>query len=190
MEIDTVTFDKSNTSDTVDKLAQSMNNLFNNAGMSQLVVAGGASTNSVGLTHALENDISTIWIFVERIESWFNYYIKYNISEGYKFSFHQISWYNRDSYIKNLKELFAFGAGQLDYIVCATGKTPYEVINDLRFNYEVLNINQWLITPQSAYTQSSSDSPGAPKKDEGELTDSGIATRDGDKNTGTNIDVE
>lgn len=185
MEIDTVKFDKSNTTDNVDKLAQSMNNLFNNAGMSQLVVAGGASTNSIGLNHAIENDLSTIWIFVERIETWMNFYIKRNISEGYKFSFHQISWYNRDSYISMMKDMATLGGNALDYFVCATGKTPYEVINDIRFNALVLNINQWLTPLQSSYTQSSSSTGGAPTKPEDELSEEGAATRSGDKNAGT-----
>ena len=191
MEIDTVTFDRSNNTDTVDKLAQSMNNLFNNAGMSQLVVAGGASTNSIGLNHAIENDLSTIWIFVERIETWMNFYIKYNISEGYKFSFHQISWYNRDSYITMLKEAATLGGNALDYFVCVSNKTPYEVINDLRFNAIVLNINQWLTPLQSSYTQSSSSNTGgAPTKKEDELSEEGLATRDGEKNKGTTSKVE
>lgn len=186
MEIDTVKFDKSNTTDNVDKLAQSMNNLFNNAGMSQLVVAGGASTNSIGLNHAIENDLSTIWIFVERIETWMNFYIKRNISEGYKFSFHQITWYNRDSYTTMMKEMATLGGNALDYFVCVTRKTPYEVINDLRFNAMVLNINQWLTPLQSTYTQSSeSTTGGAPTKSEDELSEEGVATRSGDKNAGT-----
>lgn len=185
MEIDTIKFDKSNTTDNVDKLAQSMNNLFNNAGMSQLVVAGGASTNSIGLNHAIENDLSTIWIFVERIETWMNFYIKRNISEGYKFSFHQISWYNRDSYISMMKDMATLGGNALDYFICVTRKTPYEVINDIRFNALVLNINQWLTPLQSSYTQSSSSTGGAPTKPEDELSEEGAATRSGDKNAGT-----
>lgn len=190
MEIDTVKFDKSNTSDNVDELAQSMNNLFNNAGMSQLVVAGGASTNSIGLTHAIENDLSTIWIFVERIESWMKYYIKHNISEGYIFSFHQITWYNRDSYTTMMKDMATLGGSALDYFVCVTCKTPYEVINDLRFNSMVLNINQWLTPLQSSYTQSSSDNSGAPTKGDDEISDEGLKTRDGNKNQGTTSKVE
>ena len=193
MEIDTVKFDKSNTTDTVDKLAQSMNNLFNNAGMSQLVVAGGASTNSIGLNHAIENDMSTIWIFVERIESWMNYYIKNNISEGYKFTYHQITWYNRDSYISMMKDMATLGGNALDYFVCVTNKTPYEVINDLRFNSLALNINQWLIPLASSYTQSGnvSDKGGAPKKSDDEITsEETIATRDGEKNEGTQSEVK
>ena len=190
MEIDTVKFDRSNNTDTVDKLAQSMNNLFNNAGISQLVVAGGASTNSIGLTHAIENDLSTIWIFVERIESWLNFYMKYNISEGYKLSFHQITWYNRDSYVTMKKDAATLGGDALDYFVCASCKTPYEVINDLRFNSIVLNINQWLTPLQSSYTQSSSGEGGAPTKDEDDLTESGAETRAGEKNKGTTSKVQ
>lgn len=184
MEIDTVEFTKSNNTDTVDKLAQSMNNLFNNAGMSQLVVAGGASTNSIGLSHAIENDMSTVWIFVEKIESWMNYYIKHNISEGYKFSFYQITWYNRDSYITMLKEAATLGGDPMAYFVCVYSMTPYEVINNMRFNSEVLNIHQWLKPLTSSYTQSS-DTGGAPTKNEDDLTEEGAATRSGDKNAET-----
>ncbi len=184
MEIDTVEFNKSNNTDNIDKLAQSMNNLFNNAGMSQLVVAGGASTNSVGLGHAIENDLSTIWIFVTRIESWMNYYIKNNISEGYKFRFHQISWYNRESYTNMMKDMATLGGNPIDYFVCVTGKTPYEVINDVKFNATVLNINQWLVPLTSSYTQSgkTANSTGAPKKKDDELTEEGVNTRDKNKN--------
>lgn len=194
MEIDTVKFDKSNSTENVDKLAQSMNNLFNNAGMSQLVVAGGASTNSVGLTHAIENDMSTVWIFVNRIESWMNYYIKNNISEGYIFKFHQISWYNRDTYISNMQGMATLGGNAIDYFVCATGKTPYEVLNDVRFNALALNINQWLVPLSSSYTKSKddgSDTGGAPTKSDGEITsEETIATRDGNKNENTTSKVE
>lgn len=193
MEIDTIELKKSNSSDNVDKLAMSMNNLFNNAGMSQLVVAGGASTNSIGLNHAIENDMSTIWIFVERIESWMNYYIKNNISEGYTFSFHQITWYNRDTYINALKEMATLGGYSLDYFVCVTGKTPYAVLNDLRFNAMVLNINQWLTPLQSSYTQSSNSKgqTGAPTKKESEITsEETIATRDKEKNKNTTSKVK
>lgn len=193
MEIDTVKFDKSNTTENVDKLAQSMNNLFNNAGMSQLVVAGGASTNSVGLNHAIENDMSTVWIFVNRLESWINYYIGQNISEGYKFRFHQITWYNRDSYISNMRDMATLGGNAIDYFVCVTGKTPYEVINDVRFNHTVLKLNQWLTPLASSFTQSTSSSNkgGAPTKTDDEITSTEtINTRDGNKNEGSDTSVQ
>lgn len=191
MDLDVLSFENSNTTRDTDELAKSINNLFNNAGVSQLVVAGGASTNSIGLTQALQNDLANIWVYVNRIESWLNYFIKMNISEGYRLKIHQIAWYNRDTYVSMIKELATFGGGAMDYIICVTGKTPYEVINDARFNAEALNINQWLIPLDSSYTQSSSTTSegGAPTKPDDQLSDEGLKTRDDNKNSGTSSEV-
>ena len=66
------------------------------------------------------------------------------------------------------------------------------LINDIRFNAMVLNINQWLTPLQSSYTQSgSSNTGGAPKKNDDEITsEETIATRDGEKNEGSTSQVE
>lgn len=190
MDLDVISFDKSNSTKDTDDLAQSINNLFNNAGVSQLVVAGGSSTNSIALSHAIQNDMANVWIYVNRIESWLNYFIKMNISEGYMLRIHHITWYNRDTYIGFLKEASTLGDNPLDYFVCATGKTPYEVINNVRFNATVLNMKQWLIPLSSTYTQSGDNEGGAPTKSEDEITsEETIATRDGNKNAGTTSQV-
>lgn len=192
MEVDSIEFSKSNSTDDTDKLAQSMNNLFNNAGISQLVVAGGSSTNSIGLTHAIQNDMSNVWTLVGRLQSWLNSWIKNNISDGYEFMFYNISWYNRDTFVSNMKDNFSFGGDKMGYLVCSTGKTPYIVLNDLRFNATVLNIDQWLIPPQTSYTQSganSDDKGGRPESSDDSISDSGLATRDGNKNDGTTAEV-
>lgn len=190
MDLDVISFDKSNTTKDTDDLAQSINNLFNNAGVSQLVVAGGSSSNSIALSHAIQNDMANVWIYVNRIESWLNYFIKMNISEGYMLRIHHITWYNRDTYIGFLKEAATLGDNPTDYIVCATGKTPYEVINNVRFNATVLNINQWLTPLSSTYTQSGNNEGGAPTKSEDEITsEETISTRDGNKNAGTSANV-
>lgn len=186
MDLDVISFENSNKTQDTDDLAKSVNNLFNNAGVSQIVVAGGSSTNSIGLNHAIQNDMANIWIYVNRIESWLNYFIKINISEGYLLRIHHITWYNRDTYIGFLKEAATLGDNPIDYFVCVTGKTPYEVINNVRFNATALNINQWLIPLSSSYTQSSDSSGGAPTKSDDEITsEETINTRDGNKNAGT-----
>lgn len=190
MDLDVVSFDKSNSTKDTDDLAQSINNLFNNAGVSQLVVAGGSSSNSIALSHAIQNDMANVWIYVNRIESWLNYFIKMNISEGYLLRIHHITWYNRDTYIGFLKEAATLGDNPVDYFVCSTGKTPYEVINNVRFNATVLNVNQWLIPLSSTYTQSGDGESGAPTKSEDEITsEETVATRDGNKNAGTSANV-
>ena len=54
MDLEMITFPKSNTTGANNELAQSVQNIFANAGASQLVISGGSSTNSVGLKHAIK----------------------------------------------------------------------------------------------------------------------------------------
>lgn len=181
MELDVIDFNKSNTTDDTDTLANSINNLFNNAGVSQLVVAGGSSSNSVGLKHALQNDMSNIWVYVNRIESWLNYYIKMNISEGYRLKIHHITWYNREEYQTSMKEVATLGGSAMDYLT-SMGDTPYVSLQKLNFE-NAIGVKDLMIPLTSTYTQSSKG--GAPTKNEDDLSSEGISTRDGNKN-GTN----
>jgi hypothetical protein len=47
---------------------------------------------------------------------------------------------------------------------------------------DILNLSERLKPFNTSYTQSGSDTGGAPEKDDSDLTDEGLATRDGDKN--------
>lgn len=185
MDIEKIEFPRSNTTSSNDELAQSVSNIFTNAGASQLVVSGGSSTNSVGLKHALQNDMSTCWVFVEKMNSWYNHYIKNCISDGYYFRFHEITWYNRDEYISSMKDAATLGGSALDYLTSIMGN-PYDAYCKLTFE-NAIGIKNIMIPLSSSYTQSSSssDSGGAPQKSEDDLSESGVATRDGDKNSGT-----
>lgn len=182
MEIDTITFPKSNSTEANNELAQSVQNIFANAGASQLVISGGSSTNSVGLKHAIQNDMSTCWILVNKIESWYNNYIKKTISDDYLFKIHQMTWYNRDEYQSMMKDAATLGGSALDYLTSLMGN-PYEAYCKLTFE-NAIGIKNLMIPLQSSYTQSNKESGGQTKNDD-DLSDSGIATRDGEKNSGT-----
>lgn len=182
MEIDTIDFNKSNSTEDTDALSKSMQNFFNNAGVSQLVVAGGSSTNSVGLKHALANDLSNIWVWVNRIESWLNYYIKSNISEGYKIKIHEISWYNKEEYQNLMKESACLGASAMAYLT-SLGNTPYIALQQLHFE-NAIGLKSLMIPLNSSFTQSGSNN-GRPTKDDGDLSEDGLATRDNGKNEET-----
>lgn len=181
-DMDVITFDKSNTSEDTDALATSIQNLFNNAGISQIVVAGGNSTNSVGLKHALQNDMANIWLYVNREESWLNYYIKENISDGYILQIHPQTWFNRDEYISERKDLLSFGGSLMSYLT-ACGDTPYAAWQKLNFEKN-LGVKSLLEVPQTSYTLSgnSGSDNGAPTKDDDDLSEEGQKTRDSNKN--------
>lgn len=179
MDLEMITFPKSNTTEANNELAQSVQNIFANAGASQLVISGGSSTNSVGLKHAIQNDMSTCWILVNKIESWYNHYIKNVLSDGYSFKIHKITWYNQEEYQSAMKDAVTLGGSALDYLTSLMGN-PYEAYCKLTFE-NTIGIKNLMIPLQSSYTQASNVG-GAPTKNADDLSDSGIATRDGEKN--------
>ena len=186
MDIEVVSFENKNNAENTDELSKSIQNLFNNAGTSQLVVSGGSSTNSVGLKHSIANDISTGWILVDRIESWLNYYIKTNIANGYELSIHKITWYNQEEYQTMKKDVLAFGGSVMDYLT-ACGDTPYIAYQKLNFE-NMLGIKDLMKPLQTSYTTSSKENTkGRPPSDDEDLSDEGIKTRDGDKNGNENV---
>lgn len=183
MEIEKIEFPRSNTTDANDELARSVQNIFSNAGASQLVISGGSSTNSVGLKHAIQNDMSTCWTLVEKIESWYNHYLKNVISDGYVFKIHKITWYNQDEYQNMMKDAATLGGSALDYLT-SLGNTPYEAYCKLTFE-NAIGIKNLMIPLQSSFTQSNKNDGKNHMKPDDELSDNGISTRDGEKNSGT-----
>lgn len=179
MDIDTVSFENSNSSKDTDTLGKSIQNLFNNAGASQLVVAGGASSSSVGLNHAIQNDEATCWIWVDRYSSWLNFFIANNISEGYRLQIHRQTWYNEEDFTSRKKDVASLGGPALDYLT-SNGDTPYSALQKIHFE-DALGIKDMMKPLSSSYTQSAtSDKGGAPKKKDSEISDSGIEDRDQD----------
>lgn len=184
-DIDVINFDNSNRTTDTDELAKSMNNLFNNAGMSQLVVAGGSSSNSVALKFSIMNDLANIFVYVDRIQSWLNYYIKMNISEGYKIKIHKITWYNQEDYQSSMKDILSFGGSMMDYLT-SCGQTPYQALQQLNFE-NALNLKSLMIPLQTSYTANGSTSNIGGRPTEDEVTEEGQKTRDGNKNGNTNV---
>lgn len=183
-DLDVITFDKSNSGEDTNKLAESMSNLFSNLGISKLVVCGGDSTNSVGLKHSIQNDEAFALRFVDKLENWMNSYIRQNYSEEFIVRFHRFTYFSQDEYVNRMQTAATLGLPVATDYATAIGQTPYEMMCST-FMENALGIKNGLWVPlQSSYTQSES-SAGAPQKDEDELTDEGIKTRDGGKNETT-----
>lgn len=186
-DLEVVHFDQANSSEDTDKLSQSMKNLFSNLGISELVVSSGNSTNSVGLSHSIQNDESIAFKYLDRLKSWMNAYIKANYSEDFIFKFHRISYFSQGEYVTQLKESAALGLPVALDLATALGQTPYEMMCTTLMENS-LGIKDGLWKPlMTSYTQSadSSDKGGRPQSKDDELTDEGVATRDSGKNKTT-----
>ena len=86
MDITVEDFESSNKTADTDELAKAIGNLFNNAGFSQVVVTGGgANPSTLAIKYSQLNDQDTVWVWVNRLETWLSYYIDQNISKGFIF---------------------------------------------------------------------------------------------------------
>ena len=82
-----------------------------------------------------------------------------------------------------MKDAATLGGSALDYLTSLMGN-PYDAYCKLMFE-NTIGIKDLMIPLQSSFTQSNKKDSGGQTKSDDELSDSGIATRDGDKNAGT-----
>jgi len=176
MDITVENFESSNKTADTDELAKSIGNLFNNAGFSQVVVTGGgASPSTLAIKFSQYNDMDTVWVWVNRLETWFNYYIDQNISKGFIFEIFKITDYNKQDFISEKKEMATLGGSALDFTSAVDG-SPFRVMNKLRFE-NAIGIKDLMTPLSTSYTQSGNDEGGRPQTSDDELTDSGERTR-------------
>ena len=177
----TIDFEKSTSSNDTDEVNKSMNNLFSNAGVNKLIVSSGESSNANGIRYSIANDFGKISVYLRRIESWLNYWIKHNFIGDFHLQIFDQSQYNRDDFIQTKKEAATLGASKMDWL-CSMGDDPYVAYNKLRFETLALDVLKYMPVLESTYTQSSDSKGGAPEKSDDDLSEEGQATRDSGKN--------
>jgi len=173
-DVDKIMFKDSAVAGDTDALGQSLKNLFSNSGLTETIVSGGDSSSNMSIKLAQLCDQANVWVWVNRLESWLDFYIKENIAKGYIFEILRITWYNEDDYIQKYKDISTLGGPALDYLSVVEG-SPYKAINKIRFE-NAIGIKDIMIPLQSSYN-SSSNSPGRPTTDDDELSGSAERSR-------------
>ena len=181
-DVDVISFQNDNQVEDTNVYSEALSNLLKNIGLSEMLF-NPDKNSSVGLSASIKEDEIVFYRFLRKIESWLKRYIRLNISEDFLFHFHQVTYYSRSDYAKDLKEAATLGVlVKLDY-AAALGFSPLQVMQQSYFE-QALGLPDLWKPLASSYTASSSEA-GAPEKDESELTDEGIDTRDSGKNEGT-----
>lgn len=175
LEIDTVDFENSNNTADTNALTKSIQNLFANAGASQMVVSGGGNTSSIAIKYAQLNDQANTWVWVNRFQTWLNYFIRENIDKNYRLEIHRITWYNQDEYIAMQKDGATLGDSALYYLSAKNGD-PYLSLQQLRFE-NALGIKDLMVPLQTSYTLSGENERGRPTVPDDEISDSGDRSR-------------
>ena len=185
MDIDSVSFDKNATSDT-NAIADSYQNLMEQTGISQIFdssrLTGANSVKMSMLSDALmatKGIMQQIAAFVkERIQ------MEYPNSAAY-IKFIDTTTYTKDDRIAQVEK--AANAGlpvKLEYMILL-GYDPLEAMASDWIETKLgLATTRFIHPLVSSHVQSgSSDTGGAPEKDDGDLTDEGAETKDKEKNT-------
>lgn len=182
-EIEKIEFGNKNQVEDTNIYAQAVHNLFSSLGISEMIF-NGEKSGSVGLKHSITVDMTLPLELLKRIEANIQRYIHLNISEEWDFKFHQVSVFNKDEYLSQLKDQATLGLPvKMDYAT-ASGKTPYEVMNDT-YMESALGITSLWTPLSSSYTASGSPEGVKPTKKDDEISDETVKTRDAGKNEGT-----
>lgn len=180
-EIEKIDFSRSNVDDT-NIYSDAITNLMDSIGVSEAIF-NGKNSNSVGLKHSIAVDMTLPFEILKRIEANIQRYIKLNITEEFDFKFHQVSVFNKEEYLNQLKDEASLGLPcKLDYAT-AGGKSPLDVMNTTLMENALGLIDIW--QPLSSSYNTSDKQGGGQSKSDDQLSDSGLKTRDDAKNETT-----
>ena len=185
LENSEISFGKSTTADDTDILQRTYSNIFKQAGVAEHIVSTGSSTSNYTTQMAINNDASYAFLLVSRLESNYQYWIDKNIGDGYLFNILRQTHYNNKDYIEQIRVASTLGGSAL-YFLEAQGMTPYEAMNQLKFE-TAIGIKTMMEPLESSYNRTADANDkraGRPLSDSGDLSDSAERTR----NTGSNID--
>lgn len=184
MDVDSVSFDKNATSDT-NAIADSYQNLMEQTGISQIFDSS-RLTGSTSVTMSMLSDalMATKGIR-QQVEAFVNELIlrQYPNSLAY-IKFIDVVTYDKKDRISLVEKAASLGLPVKQEYMSLLGYDPLESIaSDWLETKLGLSTTRFVNPLVSSHTQSGgSETGGAPKKDNGDLTDSGSETKDKEKN--------
>ena len=184
MDIDSVSFDKNATSDT-NAIADSYQNLMEQTGISQIFDSSrltGAS--SVKMSMLADAMMATKGI-MKQVEAFVNERIQMEYPNSVAYlKFIDVTAYTKDDRIAQVQKAAEMGLPVKQELMTLLGYDAIESISSDWLETKLgLSTTRFIHPLVSSHIQSgTSDTGGAPEKDDGDLTDEGAETKDKEKN--------
>ena len=174
-------------SNTRNNVGDSVDEVYNSAGISKELFNGSSSGTAVTLS--IENDSGFIYNLYRQFERWTNRWIKirkYN-KHAFKFFFYllDITIFNRKDVIARYKDGIALGATVIDKYLASLDMTPSRTLGSYITHESIFDFRNHFIPLQSAYNSSiDSNNNGRPTAESKNdtLSESGEKTKDLDSN--------
>lgn len=174
-------------SNTRNNVGDSVDEIYNSAGISKELYNGGSSGTAV--TFSVENDSGFIYGLYRQFERWINRWIKirkYN-KAAYKFFFYlvDITIFNRKDVTTRYKDAIALGIPVIDKYISTLDLTPSRVLGSYITHEDIFDFRNHCIPLQTSYNSSVDSNevgrPTAESKNE-VLDEAGEKTKDLDSN--------
>lgn len=182
MKIEPIEFEK-HASDDTDEISEAMSNLWESAGVSQVLDAKRLTGSTAVKMSTIADALMAIKPVLPQIEAWVNRFLDYVVTDNQmRVEYIDITPFTKEDRIKIVKEAATLGLPVKLQYASLLGLSPLDVYSLCFLENDVLQLDQNFIPLVSTYTIPGKDSPGAPTKDDGDLSDEGANTRDGEKN--------
>ena len=184
LDLDTIEFKDNDASDS-NVLSKAYSNVIESNG--SIIMNSNKITNSTAFKLAMKVECEDAMAPTTQLNAWLKFYLKYNHNvETIAVEFSDISPYFMDDEIEKYTKLAGLGLpikSELSSMVNANPQKSFGM-DFLERQLLKLGIERWNNPLVSSAVQSGnpSDAGGAPKKEDGDLSDEGEATRDGNKN--------
>lgn len=180
-ELKDYSFEQSGTTAQIDAVARANENYFAEAGTTALL--HGATNDTSGVTKlAIKVDEAFAFGLMYQCERIVNRFLKL-LSGTVKFKIHflDVSVFNREDKIEQYRSSMNYGIGKLEF--CAVMDIrQHDILGENYIESEIIGINELFTPMKTASTQSSDEAQaGRPTLGDGDISDEGEETRDGDK---------
>lgn len=183
-DVDSVDF-SSNVKDE-DSVGDAENELWGEIGVSKLLFNSNDSS-SVGLAKSITTDETIVFAVARQIERWINRRLSYEFKNlKFKICILDTTIFNWETVYEKAINGATHGLPTKSMACASLGLNPSSVLNMSFLENDVLELPKILVPLASTYTMSGTLTEdlvaGAPLKDDDELSDEGLASRDGEKN--------
>lgn len=128
-----------------------------NSGVSQLIFNSNTS-GSTGVDASIKSDTALIWNMVGSIERWVKRFVKYReTSISFNFEILDVNVFNKDAAVTRELSLANSGVPNKMKLAATAGLTPAEVLTNMIWENQILEIHKNWMPLQTSYTMSAGE---------------------------------
>jgi hypothetical protein len=181
--IDVVDFSSTSSDAQVDRVSNAQKNIFGVSGGGAVLNANAITSSAAFKAWLQEETDFAISSLIGQVDGFANRMLSYDVSTPCKVKHFEISEYTKEDFRKAFLESQQYSFMSRLALGTLYGMSEKATLASIHFEQEILGLQNLMTYPlQSSYTQTTANDPssedgGRPKKDEGDLSESGDRSR-------------